>query len=92
MSCTIVSNNIPSPDLRESVSEAVRAGIGERSGKWQVVVYQAPDYAGFAVSIDGPEGLRWSWTFREQEQAPEFIQQRVAQAVRAQLSPRRDTI
>jgi len=50
-----------------------------------VVVYQAPDYPEFAVKIDGPKFLRWSWTFREQEQAPDLIQQKVAEAVLAQL-------
>jgi hypothetical protein len=85
MSCTIASNNISCPELRKSVSEAVRDGIGERSGEWNVVIYQAPDYLGFAVRIEGPKGLRWSWTFGEQEQAPEFIQQKVAQAMQAKL-------
>jgi len=89
MPCTIASNNIPSPELREAVSEAVRAGIGERPGEWRVVIYQAPDYAGFAVTFDGPDSLRWSWTFREQEQAPAFIQERVAQAVVTQLAARK---
>jgi hypothetical protein len=87
MSCTIASNNIRSPELREAVSKAVRDGIGERLGEWNVVVYQAPDYPAFAVSIEGPKGLHWSWTFFEREQAPEFIQQRVAEGIAAQLSP-----
>ena len=85
MSCTIVSNNIPSPEVRKAVSQAISNGIGGRSGEWKVIVYQAPDYPEFAVKIDGPKGLRWSWTFRAQEQAPEFIQKRVAQAILAQL-------
>src|SRR5579863_7232767 len=42
MSCTIASNNIPAPQLRESVNKAVREGIGERSGDWKVDIYQAP--------------------------------------------------
>ena len=85
MSCTIVSNNISSPELRKAVSEAVCDGIGERSGEWNVVVYQAPDCPELAVRIEGPKALRWSWTFREQEQAPEFIHQKVFQAIQAQL-------
>ena len=85
MSCTVVSNNIPSAELREAVSRAVRDGIGERAGEWNVVVYQAPDCPELAVRIDGPNGLRWSWTYREQEQAPEFIKQRIAQAIEAQF-------
>ena len=72
MPCTIVSNNIPSAELREAVSEAVRDGIGERPGEWNIVVYQAPDYLGFAVRIEGPKNLRWSWTFREEEQVSDF--------------------
>ena len=83
--CTIVSNNVPFPELRDAVSEAIRAGIGERLGKWNVVVYQAPDFPELAVRIEGPQGLRWSWTFREQEQAPEFIREKVAQAILAKL-------
>jgi hypothetical protein len=91
MSCTIVSNNISAPELREAVSEAVRNGIGERAGGWNAVVYQAPDYPEFAIRIEGPKSLRWSWTFREQEQAPEFIQQKVAQAVIARLLPHEES-
>jgi hypothetical protein len=92
MSCTIVSNNIPCSDLRDAANEAVRAGIGERVGEWNVVVYQSPNYPAFAVRIDGPKGLRWSWTFREDEQAPEFIQQRIAQAITAQFLLQEDSI
>jgi hypothetical protein len=86
MSCTIVSNNISSPEVRKAVSEAVRDGIGERAGEWNVVVYQAPDCPELAVRIEGPNGLRWSWTFRGQEQTPEFMEQKVAQAILAKLS------
>ena len=86
MSCTIASNNISSLELREAVSEAVRKGIGERPGEWTVAIYQAPDYPGFAVNINGPKRLRWSWTFRGQEQSPEFIQQRIEEAIVAKLS------
>ena len=63
MSCTIVSNNISSEEKRKAVSDAVREGIGDRLGEWSVIVYQALDYPGIAVSIDGPNELRWSWTF-----------------------------
>jgi hypothetical protein len=86
MSCTIASNNISSPELRTAVSEAIRDGIGERPGDWNVVVYQASDCPELAVRIEGPKSLRWSWTFREQEQAPAFMQQKVAQAILAKLS------
>ena len=86
MSCTIASNNIPSPQLREAVSKAVCDAIGQRPGDWFVAVYQAPDYPGIAIRIDGPQGLRWSWTFVGLEQAPAFIQQRVAEGITAQLS------
>jgi hypothetical protein len=87
MPYSIVSNNIPSPVIQNAVSDAVRDGIGERPGEWNVEVYQAPDCPELAVRIEGPKGLRWSWTFREQEQAPENIQQRVAQAILAKLLP-----
>jgi hypothetical protein len=85
MFCTIASNNISCPELRKTVSDAIRDGIGDRFGEWNVVVYQAPDCPELAVRIEGPQGLRWSWTFREQEQAPELIQQKVAQAMLAKL-------
>ncbi|HEX3377459.1 MAG TPA: hypothetical protein VHS29_11400 [Candidatus Acidoferrales bacterium] len=86
MACTIISNNIESPDQREAVSEAIRDGIGEKAGDWEAVVYQAVDYAGFAVRISGPENLRWNWTFFGEEQAPDFIRERVAQSIAAQQS------
>jgi hypothetical protein len=86
MSCTIASNNIPAPQLRESVNKAVREGIGERSGDWKVDIYQAPDYPAFAIRIEGPKGLRWSWTLHEHEQTPEFIRERVAQGIITKLS------
>jgi hypothetical protein len=85
MSCTIASNNISSPEVRKAVSEAVRDGIGELLGEWNVVVYQAPDCPDLAVRIEGPKGLRWSWTFREQERAPDIIQHKVALAILAKL-------
>jgi hypothetical protein len=85
MSCTIVSNNIPFPDLRNAANEAVRAGIGERLGEWNVAVYQALDCPELAIRIEGPKGLRWNWTFREEEQAPEFMQQRIRQAIQDNL-------
>jgi hypothetical protein len=86
MSCTIVSNNIPSPEVRDAVSKAVCEGIGERLGEWSVVVYQAPDYPAFAVRIEGPKGLRWSWTFFGQEQESQAIQQKVAAGIMGQMS------
>jgi hypothetical protein len=84
MSCTIVSNNILSPEVRESVNTAIRNGIGERVGEWNVVVYQALDFPALAIRIEGPKGLRWSWTFFEQEQAPETIQQKINAGIIAQ--------
>jgi hypothetical protein len=91
MSCTIVSNNIVTPQLRDSVSQAVREGSGDTSGDWKVVIYQAPDYPAFAIRIEGPNGLRWDWTLYEQEQAPEFIRQRVAQGILTKLSLQGDS-
>ncbi len=84
MSCTIVSNNILSPEVRESVNTAIRNGIGERVGEWNVVVYQALDFPALAIRIEGPKGLRWSWTFYEQEQVPETIQQKINTGIIAQ--------
>jgi hypothetical protein len=84
--CTIISNNIESPDQRNAVSEAIRDGIGEKPGEWEVIVYQALDYAGVAIRISGPENLRWNWTFFGKEQAPDFIRDRVAQSIAAQQS------
>jgi hypothetical protein len=91
MSCTIVSNNIPPLEIRKAVNKAVRDGIGDRLGEWNVVVYQAPDYPAFAVRIEGPDGLRWSWTFFEHEQAPEFIEQSVVNGIGGQLSLQRES-
>jgi hypothetical protein len=91
MSCTIVRNNISAPQLRASTSGAVREGIGERSGDWQVDIYQAPDYPEIAITIAGPQGLSWDWTFYEQEQSPEFIRERVAQAIIDNLSLQGDS-
>lgn len=84
MSCRIVSNNISSPEVRESVNTAIRNGIGERVGEWSVVVYQPLDFPALAIRIDGPNGLRWSWTFLEQEQVPETIRQKVDAGIVAQ--------
>jgi hypothetical protein len=81
MPCTIVSNNIASPHVRENVSKAICDAIGDRLGEWSVVVYQAVDYPGLAVRIQGPKGLRWNWTFFGEEQSPEFIQQRIASGI-----------
>jgi hypothetical protein len=88
MSCSVISNNISSTELRDAVSKAVCDGIGERRGEWNVVVYQALDHLGIAVRIDGPKGLRWSWTFFEQEQATELIEQKVATGIKDQMSLR----
>ncbi len=81
MSCTIASNNVSSPQLREDVSKAVRDGIGDRPEEWSAVIYQAPDYSGLAIRITGPQGKRWNWTFYGDEQSPEFIQRRVANGI-----------
>ena len=86
VACTIISNNIESPDQRDAVSAAIRDGIGEKPGNWEVIVYQALDYAGFAIRISGPENLRWNWTFFGKEQAPDFIRERVAQCIAAHQS------
>jgi hypothetical protein len=85
MPCLIASNNILSPEIQKAVSKAVRNGISERLGGWNVAIYQAPDYPAFAIKIEGPKGLRWSWTFFEQEQTSEFIEERVAKGIMAQL-------
>jgi len=86
MSCTIVRNNISAPQLRASTSDAVREGIGERSGDWKVDIYQAQDYPELAIKVEGPQGLSWEWTFYEQEQSLEFIRERVAQSISDKLS------
>ena len=57
-----------------------------------MVIYQAPDYAAFAVRIEGPKGLRWNWTFYEQEQAPELIRQKVANGITGQLLLKEESI
>jgi hypothetical protein len=87
MPCTIVSNNIPSLELREVVGTAVCQEIGERAGDWKVSIYQASDYPAFAITIAGPNGLRWSWTFFGEEQTREFVQERVRQGIAAQSPP-----
>ena len=86
MACTIVSNNIASPQLRESISNAVIDGIGERSGNWNITVYQALDYPAFGIRINGPENLRWEWSVYENEQSPEIVRERVAQGLASKLS------
>jgi len=87
---TIVSNNIASPQLRDSVNKAVCDGIGERLDDWKVVVYKAPDNEALAIRIEGPHGLRWNWTFYENEQTPDFIRDRVAQGILTKLSLEED--
>jgi hypothetical protein len=91
MPCLIASNNILSPEIHKALSKAVRNGISERLGEWNVVIYQAPDYPGFAIRIEGPKGLRWSWTFLEQEQTSELIEERVAKGIMAQLLLQEDS-
>jgi hypothetical protein len=88
MACKIASNNIQSPELRDTVNKAVSDGIGAREGEWSVVIYQAPDYPALAIRIEGPKGLHWSWTFYEREQGADFIQQKVAEGIAAQASSR----
>jgi hypothetical protein len=86
VSCTIQSNNIVSPALRELVGRAVCEAIGERPGEWKVTIYQAPDYPAFAIRVEGPNEWRWNWTVHDSEQKPEFIRQRVAQGIATKLS------
>jgi len=81
MPCIIVSNNIPSPEAREVVNGAVREGIGARAGDWKVIVYQPEDYPAIAVRIQGPDELRFNWTFLAGEQSTEFIRDRVAKGI-----------
>jgi hypothetical protein len=86
MPCTIVSNNIASPEVRTAVNDAISAGVGDQPGDWKATVYQAPDYPGLAVRIKGPKKLRCDWTFFGEEQSPSFIRERVAQSVAASLA------
>jgi hypothetical protein len=55
---------------------------------WSVVIYQPPDFPELAVRIEGPEGRCWSWTFRKNEQKPDFIQYRIAMGLTDQLAAR----
>ena len=91
MSCRIISNNVSNPELRDALEKAACNGIGERLGNWSVVIYQAPDFPELAVRIEGPKGLRWSWTFRKNEQAPDFIQSRIAMGLTDQLAAREES-
>jgi len=86
MAWTIVSNNILSPETREAVSTAIRAGIGERERDWEVVVYQAEEYAGLVVRIAGPTEMRFGRTFFGEDQKPEFIKERTANGISRRLS------
>jgi len=70
------------------VSTAIRAGIGEREGAWEVVVYQAKEYAGLVVRIAGPTEMRFGWTFFGEEQTPEFIRQRTENGISSRLHHR----
>jgi len=87
MACIIVSNNIPSPEAREAVNAAVREGIGARAGDWKVIVYQPEDYPAIAVRIQGPQALRFNWTFLAGEQTTDFIRDRVAKGILGLLAP-----
>ena len=81
MACTIVSNNIPSPEARETVNAAIQEGLSARAGDWNVIVYQPEDFPALVVRIQGPEEQRFNWTFLAGEQTTAFIRDRVAKGI-----------
>ncbi len=80
MSVTIFSNDIPIPELRESIGKAVLDGIGQRpdNEQWRVYIYAPQNSAHYIVVIEGPNGFKWERSFGER--SPEFIREQVKQA------------
>jgi hypothetical protein len=79
MTITVIVNSIPRPDKRAAIEAAVRAGIGNRLGDWQVeILTRIPERAGFDINVLGPELKKWSRGFETpDEEHPEFVQKAI---------------
>ena len=83
MSVTIFSNDIPIPEHRESIGEAVLDGIGQRpdNEQWTVSIYAPQNSANYIVVIEGPNDFKWEKSFSgPDERSPELIREQVRQA------------
>ncbi len=84
MSVTIFSNDIPIPELRDSIGKAVLDGIGQRpdNEQWRGSIYAPQTSAHYIVVIEGPNDFKWERSFSgPDERSPELIREEVRQAI-----------
>ena len=68
MAVRVFSNNLPKPDVRAAVQEAVLGAIGAPSGDWLVEIHEAQDSPSWHVTIRGPNKFHWTREFFGMEQ------------------------
>ncbi len=74
----VFSNDIPIPELRDKVSEAVKEAIGDRPGDWEVEIHSST----WSISVTGPNDFEWrDEFFGPDEHGPEFIKKTVESAL-----------
>lgn len=75
MAITVIANSLALPFKRSAVEAAVRAGIGNRPGDWQVEILTNQERAGFQINILGSASEKWSRTFETiEETQPGHVQ------------------
>ena len=63
MAVRVFSNNLPKPEVRAAVQEAVLEAIGAPSGDWLVQIHENPDSPSWHVTIWGPNNFHWTREF-----------------------------
>ena len=83
MNAIILTNTIPGHDERQQVQAAVIRGIGKRieDEQWTVKIFAPQEREEYFIRINGPKGFSWEHSFAPGEQAPNFIEQTVRDAV-----------
>lgn len=76
MTIHIFSNDLPLPDVRRNVQQAVIKGVGDRRGDWIASIFAYTDKDGWRIDIKGPHGFTWQRDFCgpvEQDDSGAFI-------------------
>ncbi len=59
---------------RDAVEEAATRALAGRNGNWSISLMELRDNDGqWRVMVQGPDGLRRSWTFKGDEQEPAIV-------------------
>jgi hypothetical protein len=76
-----MANTIPDPNRRAMTEQAIKRGIGNRDGDYQVWITAPADSSGFHITIEGPEGCWVDRLFDHNDRDIGYVKNFVGRAI-----------